>query len=562
MNNNRVTIIAMDQPLDSDVQMRGKMVNVEKRSERQSPRFPELDLHGIQKEVNRNLLKLPLLFKGKYMGLPDLMNYIRNGRRFPRVTPENASHHYLFANGFSLNGVYLYQYLRSEGYDPRVIQNYSLAHLPDIINEKPLAICISSTFLYLDDIRSMGDEIKARDPSIPVIVGGILVKKVMDGGGNLAPQTLKWLSGFARTVDAFVIETHGEETLVQVLDALDRGKDLGEIPNLGLFDEAGKIFFTPRREEGFQIDATAIAWDRIPRSYLRNTLSVMTSQGCHYRCRFCTYHRWFPKVLYKSLDILKDELRRVRDLGFVRHLRFADDNFTANAGRLKTVMEMMIRENFDFSWSAFARAGAITPEVVRLMKASGCAFINMGLESGSPDILKNMDKRLDPGRAMEAVRLLGEQGIATLGGVIVGYPGETRDTFEETMDFIKKSGLTYYHPYLFYYSKSMLVHKERERFGLKGVGWTWRHDTMDSLEASRLMAGMIPRLDRSFTDGQQKTWETFKLLMGEGYSPAEIYDLHRLKRDLQVALEHPGSPDGVRETENILTNLEILVKKA
>ncbi|MBW1773650.1 MAG: hypothetical protein JRJ82_12265, partial [Deltaproteobacteria bacterium] len=93
-------------------------------------------------------------------------------------------------------------------------------------------------------------------------------------------------------------------------------------------------------------------------------------------------------------------------------------------------------------------------------------------------------KRLDPARAMEAVRLLGEQGIATLGGVIVGYPGETRDTFEETMDFIQKSGLTYYHPYLFYYSKSMLVHKERERFGLKGVGWTWRHDTMDSLEAS------------------------------------------------------------------------------
>lgn len=561
MKNNRVAIIAMDQPLDSDAQLRGKMVNVEKRSERQSSRFPELDLHRIQKEVNRNLLKLPLLFKGKYMGLPDLMNYIRNGRQFPLVTPENASHHYLFANGFSLNGVYLYQYLSNEGYDPRVIQNYSLAHLPDIINEKPLAICISSTFLYLDDIRSMAHEIKALDPSIPVIVGGILVKKIMDDGANLAPQTLKWLSGFADTVDAFVVETHGEQTLVKVLGALARGRDLGKIPNLGLFDEAGKIFFTPRQEEGFQIDTTAIAWDRIPKSYLRNTLSVMTSQGCHYRCRFCTYHRWFPKVLYKSLDTLKDELRRVRDLGFVRHLRFADDNFTANAGRLKTVMEMMIRENFDFTWSAFARASAVTPEVVRLMKASGCAFINMGLESGSPDILKNMDKRLDPGRAMGAVHLLEEQGIATLGGVIVGYPGETRDTFEETMDFIQKSGLTYYHPYLFYYSKSMLVHKERDRFGLKGVGWTWRHDTMDSMEASRLMAGMIPRLDRSFTDGQQKTWETFKLLMGEGYSPAEIYDLHRLKRDLQVALDHPVPADGARETEKILTKLEILVKK-
>ncbi len=562
MQNKRVIIIAMDQPLDSDAQLRGKMANVEKRAERQSPRFPDLDIHGIQKEVNRNLLKLPLLFKGKYMGLPDLMNYLRNGRRVPRITPENAPRHYLFANGFTLNGVFLYQYLRDAGYDPQVVQNYSLVHLPDIIKERPLALCISSTFLYLDDIRAMADAVKALDPTIPVIVGGILVKKIMDSGEDLALQTLDWLSGFCGRVDAFVIETHGEQTLVQVLDALARGKSLDKIPNLGLFDSTGRILFTPRREEAFDIDATAIAWDRIPGPYLRNTISVMTSQGCHYRCKFCTYHRWFPRVHYKSLAVLKDELRRVRDLGFVRHVRFADDNFTANSGRLKAVMKMMIEERFDFSWSAFARATAITPEVVRLMAASGCEFINMGLESGSPDILKNMDKRLDPGRAMAAVRLLGEHGIATLGGVIIGYPGETRETFEETLDFIERSGLTYYHPYLFYYSKSMLVHRERNRYGLEGVGWTWRHRTMDSLEASRLMAGMIPRLTGSFTDGQQKTWESFKLLRGEGYSPDEIHALHRLKRDLQIAQDHPVAAEREQATEKTLAKLEKLVKKA
>ena len=561
MKNKKIVIIAMDQPLDSDAQLRGKMANVEKRAERQSPRFPGLDLYGIQKEVDRNLLKIPLLFKGRYMGLPDLMNYIRNGLRFPHITPETASRYSLFANGFTLNGVYLYQYLRNRGYDPMVVQNYSLVHVPDLVKERPLAVCISSTFLYLDDIRHMASEIKAQDPSVPVVVGGILAKKVMDGGDRLAPQTLRWLDGFSRVVDAFVIETHGEQTLVRVLDAMERDEGLEGIPNLGLFDEKGKIFFTRRQEEDFQIDDTAIEWDRIPRVYLRNTLSVMTSQGCHYRCRFCTYHRWFPRVLYKSLDVLKEELRRIRDLGFVRHVRFADDNFTANARRLKSVMEMMAREDFAFTWSAFARANTITPEVVRLMKASGCEFINMGLESGSPEILRNMDKRLDPERAMEAVRLLREQGISTLGGVIVGYPGETRDTFEQTMAFIEKSGLTYYHPYLFYYSKSMLVHRERERFGLEGVGWAWRHNTMDSVEASRLMAGMVPRLDRAFTDGQQKTWEAFKLLTGEGYSPAEVYDLHRLKRDLQVTLDSAPTENRDRERDKILRNLESLIKK-
>ena len=115
-----------------------------------------------------------------------------------------------------------------------------------------------------------------------------------------------------------------------------------------------------------------------------------------------------------------------------------------------------------------------------------------------------MDKKLDPGQAVEAVRMLKENGIYTLGGFIIGYPGETRETFRETVDLINRSGLNYFHPYLFYYSKSMLVHREAEQFGIDGVGWAWRHNTMDAVEASELMAGMIHQCPQTYTDGQQK----------------------------------------------------------
>lgn len=568
MKNRRVIIIAMDQPLDSDAHLRRKMENVERRAQRQSPRFANLDLQAIQREVNSNLLKLPLLFNGRYMGLPDLMNFLKNNRQFPRITPDNASEYYLFANGITLNGIYLHQYLTGEGYDPLVVQNYSLVNLPDILEERPLAVCISSTFLYLDDIKEMARQIKTFDPTIPIIVGGILVKKIMHAGTHLALQTLNWLSGFSPHVDAFVVETHGEQTLLKVLEVLQNGGDMNRIPNLALFDQDGKILFTPRQEEDFDMDTTAIAWDAIPRHYLRKTLSVITSQGCQYKCRFCTYRRWFPRVRYKSLEVLKEELRLIKKLGFVRHIRFADDNFTANPKRLKAVLKMMIDEKFDLTWSAFARANTITPEVVPLMRDSGCVFVNMGIESGSRTILNNMDKGLDPRQALEAVRLLKEHGIYSLGGFIIGYPGETRETFSETIDLINKSGLNYYHPYLFYYSKDMLVHRDREAFGIEGVGWAWRHKTMDAATASRLMAEMIGLLDHAFTDGQQKTWETFKLLLGEGHSPEEIFELHRLKRNLQIALESstptPPSPSRgrVREgvVENILDKIEAKVK--
>jgi anaerobic magnesium-protoporphyrin IX monomethyl ester cyclase len=199
--------------------------------------------------------------------------------------------------------------------------------------------------------------------------------------------------------------------------------------------------------------------------------------------------------------------------------------------------------------------------MVALMRESGCEFLNMGIESGSREILRSMDKRLDPEETVEAIRLLREHGISSLGGVIVGYPGETAETFEETVGLINRSGLNYYHPYLFYYSKSMLVHREKDRFRIRGVGWAWRHGTMDAIEASRLMAEMIHRVERAYTDGQQKTWETFKLLRGEGYSGEEILELHRLKRDLQLALKSSGNGEEESpEVEQILGKIQGMIR--
>ena len=84
---------------------------------------------------------------------------------------------------------------------------------------------------------------------------------------------------------------------------------------------------------------------------------------------------------------------------------------------------------------------------------------------------------------------------------------------------------------------------------------------MDAVEASELMAGMIEGLDNAFTDGEQKTWEAFKLLRGEGYKPVEIFELHRLKRELQLALADSPSCDGnSRQVKKILGEIEKRVK--
>ena len=561
MNKRQVIFVALDQPLNGHHRLLEKMAGAERRADRQKDITPHLDLPAIQRKVHENILKLHLLLDGHYMDLLDLMNHVKNGGRIPTLTPENVEHFYSLAHAVSHNGIYIYQVLRRAGYDPVIVQNYSLTHLPDILRENPLALCISSNFIFMDEIRDMAAQVKAHDPRIPVIAGGMLVKKVLHAGANLSAPALENLSTFRGKVDAFVVEAQGEQTLLHLLRTLEGDGDLSRVANLAFFDDSGKVQFTGREAESLHMDDTAIEWDRIPEAYLRKTLPVNSSRGCYYRCRFCTYHWLFPEVSYKSLDVLRDELRKIQALGFVRHVRFTDDNFTANQTRLKAVLHMMMEEGFDFTWSSFARASALNPELVRLMKASGCEFVDMGIESGSQTILDHMDKRLARDQSLQAIRLLNDHGIYGRGSFIVGYPGETEETFMETIDLINSSRLPYYHPYLFYYSKNTLIHGDRERFGLRGLGLAWRHSTMDAVEASGLMTRMIRLIDRGYTDGQSYIEEIYKCLRGEGYSPEDILELFRLKRALQLALEN--GQQGERPSprvERILDQLSRIVR--
>jgi len=556
----KVIVIAQNQPLNNDAHLRRKLADAEARAERQSHRFPGLDLPALQKEVHRNLISSLLFLDGRYMDLLDLMNYVKNGRCAPEIRPENVTRHYSLANSVTLNGIYLYQYLRSHGYDPIIVQNYATADLHDLLGEAPLAVCISSNFIFMNDIHEMAGAIKESAPHVPVVAGGMLIKKVLNAGERFSQQTLDFMAGFRGRVDAFVVESMGEATLVRLLAAMRQGRGMESVPNLAYFNPQGRMVFTPREAETIHMDETAVEWDRIPMQYVRPILPVNSSRGCFYRCRFCTYHWLFPEVHYKSMDVLKQELKKIDALGVVRHVRFTDDNFTANKVRMKAVLEMMIAEGFGFTWSSFARASALRPDLARLMKTSGCEFVDLGLESGSQTILDSMDKRLKKEQSLEAVQMLNDEGIESRGSFIVGYPGETEGTFSETIDFINQSGMPYYHPYLFYYTGNTLVHQDRERLGLRGLGLAWRHHTMDSGLASRLMACMPEEIDESFTDGQAYVEEIYKLLRGEGYLPEEIRELFRLKRALQLSIKGTRSDQLHSETETILSKLETLVR--
>lgn len=167
---------------------------------------------------------------------------------------------------------------------------------------------------------------------------------------------------------------------------------------------------------------------------------TMISRGCINRCVFCSSH-FYGKYRLRSVENVMEELRWItRDLG-VKELKFYDDGITYNREWAAELFNRMIEEKIDLTWNTNLRADSIDYEVARLMKMAGCHTVNMGLESASQDILNNIKKNITIEKMEQAVTDCKKAGLEVCGYFIIGLPGETLKTVNETIEFAKKLDL-------------------------------------------------------------------------------------------------------------------------
>src|SRR5262249_16874448 len=145
---------------------------------------------------------------------------------------------------------------------------------------------------------------------------------------------------------------------------------------------------------------------------------------------------------------------------------------------------MMARNKFGFNWFSFFRCSNADDEAFDLMAESGCKGVFLGIESGDQRILKNMNKFADVGRYRYSIRRLNERGIITFATIIVGFPGETTESVRNTTNFLQETSPMFYRLELYYHYTNVPIHKEAEKYGIRGTGYSWKHNTMDWIEAS------------------------------------------------------------------------------
>ena len=280
----------------------------------------------------------------------------------------------------------------------------------------------------------------------------------------------------------------GKSSLLEILKKLEKGRNASfeEIPNLSFPRKSG-FLFTKREEEEVDYNEDFTRWDLVSEMPIK--VPLRTSIGCPYRCSFCDFYRLYPKVFIRSTESLSRELRLMKDrMGIIPGvIHVSDDNVFINKKRVHEVCTAIIESGMRF-WSGFMRAGEYTQAEMELIVRSGLMLGFIGVESGDPGQLERMNKRQDIEKVKRGIEQFDAHGISTMMTFVVGFPGETRQTLENTMIFLNSLALTnlvasYRMFTLLVEPMSQLNHPQvREKWKIIGSQGKWSHYTMNSDE--------------------------------------------------------------------------------
>ena len=270
-------------------------------------------------------------------------------------------------------------------------------------------------------VKLIADLVKRTNPNTYVVIGG-------PHASPLADLILQhWAS-----VDCVVVG-EGEATFCELLVRLQAGNSAVGLAGT-CSRNSGAVSRGPKRPAVDQLDSLASVHDYFP------THIVMTSRGCPWNCTFCgaetSWGRGFrSQSVARVLDSIESALAQVK----VRILLIKDDTFTTNRKRVLQLCEGIQRRGLKFLWSCDTRVDVLDDELLKAMRLAGCERLSLGVESGSPEILRLINKRITVEQIMASADAARRYGIRTRFYMMLGNRGETEATFRESLGFLQRA---------------------------------------------------------------------------------------------------------------------------
>ena len=215
-----------------------------------------------------------------------------------------------------------------------------------------------------------------------------------------------------------------------------------DVPGISFRDREGKIISNPDAAWLPPEDIPPPSWHLIDLAPYRLPLSgrpfliVAPVRGCPFRCSFCTAPIYYGgKLRKRPVPNIIAEMKSNTERFGIREFFIWADTFTADRAYVRQFCRAIIDAGLRITWTCNSRVDTVDSETLALMKKAGLWMISYGLESGNDKILEGINKKITLEQSRNAVRTAHKLGIKVAGHFILGFPGETRHTMEETLRF-------------------------------------------------------------------------------------------------------------------------------
>lgn len=356
------------------------------------------------------------------------------------------------------------------------------------------------------------------------------------GGPHATPLAKEMLERIA-AIDT-IATGESDATFLELVGRLERGEPTKGIA--GTWYREGKTLKEgPPRANVPDLDALAS-----PHRYF-DTHILMTSRGCPWACTFCGAETsWGRGFRSNSTAYVLDAIERVLARLPVKMIQIKDDTFTTNKKRVLELCRAIRDKGLRFFWSCDTRVDLLSEELLREMRLAGCQRLSLGVESGSQAILDRIDKKITVDEILESTELAKKVGIKVRYYMMLGNRGETRATFQETLDFLAKAK-----PHEYIFSCLSIYPGTRDFDDAEKQGWLKRSayfegdfqelkTPFDAHEDDLIVMNAWFAKNSGLRVGFKESVADFEAIL------ARLGDYHAAHMDLGGALYHAGDLEG------------------
>lgn len=362
-------------------------------------------------------------------------------------------------------------------------------------------VCLSTTFMWSEAmIKHAITWIKANVAYSYLVLGGHY-------------SSIKYQHIFDTHPEVnYVIIGDGETALPLLLKRLlgNPGCDLADIPNLAYLENAALVKTKTKYE----------ALEDMPKVGYKgkfDRLSYESVRGCAYGCKFCTWDAGIKCFRYKSAKkILRDCEEYMQENGISR-IEINDSTFLFPFSRIPELLDGF--ERLGLHWKAHCRSDVpFTDELIEKLNRSNCDILQIGFESMTDRILKNMSKKTTVAQNRFTNEILKKTNVDTVVSFIVGFPDETEDEFSNTSNYIINEHWGHFYIFVFEMEdKSLDLWKEREKYGFELFedkedclhgGANWNHNGMSSDTAFALREKLLSDVRKNNSMAIYKSWQS------------------------------------------------------